>query len=239
MSYLNTRPMLYGMEQGLQHHPHRLQLDYPSNLVNDLNDGRIDIGLVPVAGLLGLKEYAVISDYCIGTEGEVASVCLFSRVPLHEVKAVRLDYQSRTSVMLCKLILRDHFKLNCTFMASTTDEELLSVAGTEAALLIGDRALMARSQFPYVTDLGTAWVQMTGLPFVFAVWVTTQTLSDSFLVDFNKAVAEGVEHLDAVIQDIHFQAYDLNRYFKENISYRLDQGKRKAIDLFLTRASSI
>ena len=97
MSYLNTRPMLYGMEEGLRNHPHRVQLDYPSNLVKALQAGQIDLGLVPVAALLALDNYSLVSDFCIGTEGEVASVCLFSQVPLAEITSIRLDYQSRTS----------------------------------------------------------------------------------------------------------------------------------------------
>lgn len=239
MSYLNTRPMLYGMEGGLRNHPHRVQLDYPSNLVKALQAGQIDLGLVPVAALLALDDYSLVSDFCIGTEGEVASVCLFSHVPLAEITSIRLDYQSRTSVLLCKIILRDLYKQEVEYFASQNDADLLSVSGNQAALLIGDRALLARKQFAYVTDLGSAWRQLTQLPFVFAVWVSKLKLDPKFLDDFNRALSKGVKDLDAVIDELSFQEYDLSRYFKQNISYTLDDAKRRGIEEFLRRAKTL
>ncbi|HNK30623.1 MAG TPA: hypothetical protein PKG65_16940, partial [Ferruginibacter sp.] len=100
VSYLNTKPLIYGFEQGLMKDEVELLIDYPSKIASLLQTNQVDIGLVPVAIIPTLEEHHIISDYCIGCDGEVASVCLFSEVPLAEVSTILLDYQSRTSVAL-------------------------------------------------------------------------------------------------------------------------------------------
>ncbi|NBO50338.1 MAG: hypothetical protein EBU80_11610, partial [Chitinophagia bacterium] len=93
VSYLNTKPFIYGLENGPIKEEIDLVVDYPARLVTMLKNGQIDIGLVPVGALPGLGEYHIVSDYCIGTEGEVASVAVFSEVPMEEIENVYLDYQ--------------------------------------------------------------------------------------------------------------------------------------------------
>ena len=93
--------------------------DYPSRLADMLLNAEIDIGLVPVAVLPKLKEYHIISDFCIGTEGEIASVALFSEVPMQEVKKVLLDYQSQTSVALLKYLMKEYWGINPQIIETT------------------------------------------------------------------------------------------------------------------------
>jgi chorismate dehydratase len=102
VSYLNTRPLIYGLKLPPIADEIELIEDTPSRLAELLVNNAIDIGLVPVAVIPQLKEYFISSDYCIGTETEVASVCLFSEVPLNEITKVYLDYQSLSSVALLK-----------------------------------------------------------------------------------------------------------------------------------------
>ena len=110
VSYLNTRPLLLGMEQS----PFKERIDlvksYPAQIAQDLLDDTIDIGLVPVAIMPLLKNPQIVSKYVIGTEGEVASVALFSQVPMDQIEKVYLDYQSRTSGALAKILLKQHTK---------------------------------------------------------------------------------------------------------------------------------
>ena len=113
---MNTKPFIYGLENGPIKDQIELTLDYPANLVKLLKEDKIDIGLVPVGALPGLGEYHIVSDYCIGTEGEVASVAVFSEVPMEEIEEVYLDYQSRTSVLLCKLLFEKHWKKSVKFI---------------------------------------------------------------------------------------------------------------------------
>jgi chorismate dehydratase len=119
VSYLNTRPLVYGLENGCMQDEIQLTYDYPSKIAALLMNDDIDVGLVPVAIIPKLKEAHIITDFCIGAENEVASVCLFSEVELHEAKKILLDYQSRTSSALTRLLIRDYWKLDPEFLPTT------------------------------------------------------------------------------------------------------------------------
>jgi len=209
-----------------------LLFDYPANIAQKLLHHKIDIGLVPVAVLPSLKEYHIISDFCIGTTGTVASVCLFSDVPMAEIKEVLLDYQSRTSVALLKILLKDHWKLNPLLTAAENNFRE-QIGGFTAGLVIGDRAFEQRLKSKYIYDLGEAWVAMTGEPFVFAAWVSNRQLDNAFIEKFNAATGAGFEHLDIIVARNPYKPFDLMAYYKENISYQLDDAKRKALQHFL------
>jgi chorismate dehydratase len=104
VSYLNTRPLLLGIEQESFLKSIDLVKSYPAKIAQDLLEGQIDIGLVPVAILPQLSDPHIVSNYVIGANGAVASVALFSEVPIDEIKSIYLDYQSRTSVQLLKIL---------------------------------------------------------------------------------------------------------------------------------------
>lgn len=232
VSYLNTKPLIYGLEQGLMQDQVDLVLDYPSKIAQHLIDDTIDIGLVPIAIIPELKEYHIDSDFCIGSKGKVASVCLFSDVPLSEIEEILLDYQSRTSIALTRVIADKHWKINPRFTAA--GENFISeISGSRAGVIIGDRALQNLDRFKYVYDLGEAWLQFSGLPFVFATWVSNKKFDDDFVRNFNDANTLGFNHLEEIISGITFPEYDLRRYFTENLSYELDAEKKKALALFL------
>jgi len=206
--------------------------DYPARIAGKLLDESIDVGLVPVAVIPRLKESHIITDYCIGCNGPVASVCLFSEVPLEEVKEVLLDYQSRTSVALARLLLREYWKQDPKLI-DTRSEYQSKIKGTTAGLLIGDRALAQRKTSPYIYDLGGAWKTMTGQPFVFAAWIANKQLPTDFVKQFNEANAIGLKHIDEVITANSNGVYDLNIYYKKNISYELTKEKLAGMNKFI------
>lgn len=210
-----------------------LLIDYPSNIASLLQTNRIDIGLVPVAIIPTLAEHHIISDYCIGCDGEVASVCLFSEVPLAEVSTILLDYQSRTSVALLRILLKEHWRINPRLQPAEASYEQ-GIGGSTAGLVIGDRALVQRSKSKYIYDLGTAWKEMTGLPFVFAAWVSNKRLVPQFINAFNDTVSEGTKHIDDILQVVHLPEYDLRQYYYSNIDFRFDDPKKRALGLFLS-----
>lgn len=210
--------------------------DYPSRIAAMLLQDEIDVGLVPVAILPKLAHYEIISDYCISADDEVASVCLFSEVPVHEIKKVLLDYQSRTSVALAKILLRDYWKIAVEFEEATADFRA-HIQGTTAAIVIGDRAFEQRRQSTYIYDLAAAWKAFTGLPFVFAAWVANKPLPQSFVVQFNAANKFGVDNIDAVLEETNYVLYDLEKYFTRNINYYLTSDKRKGLQKFLSLIS--
>lgn len=233
VSYLNTKPLIYGFQQGLMKTEVELLIDYPSKIASWLQHGQIDIGLVPIAIIPTLKEYYLVSDYGIGCDGEVASVCLFSEVPLAEIKTILLDYQSRTSVALLKVLLREYWGISPVLIAATENYEQ-QITGTTAGLVIGDRALEQRDQSKYTYDLGLAWKEMTGLPFVFAAWISNRPIDEDFVSRFEKAVYTGFNHLPEIARS-HNSSFDLLNYYTNCISYRLDDQKKKGLDLFLKK----
>jgi chorismate dehydratase len=233
VSYLNTKPLLYGLRHSPVWDRIRLTVDYPARLAAQMQDGLIDMALLPVAAIPSIPGARIVSDYGIAADGNVASVAIFSQVPLAQVRQVYLDYQSRTSVRLARLLLENHWKQDVQYLEA--DENYIGkINGTTAGVIIGDRALQHLRDFPYIYDLSLGWKEFTGLDFIFAAWVSNKELSDSFIADFNAANAAGIGHLDEVIAENPFPAYDLKTYYTDNIKFRLDDHKRAGLNKFLS-----
>lgn len=238
VSYLNTRPLLYGLERSGLMDKIDLLKDYPSKVASMLLNDEIDIGLVPVAIIPLLTEPHIITDYCIGADGEVASVALFSEVPIEQVNTVLLDYQSKTSVNLVKILLKEYWKMN-PLLEDAKEDFRNDICGTTAGIVIGDRALEQRNISAYTYDLGTAWKALTGLPFVFAAWVSNKPLGEEFEDAFNRANGYGLSHIAEVVAENPYSGYDLTNYYTNDISYLLDDAKRKGLALFLEKLKSL
>ena len=232
VSYLNTKPLLYGIERSPVMQEMELLLDYPANLAKSLQDGTIDMALLPVAAMPFIEGARVVSDYGIGADGAVASVCIFSQVPMEEIEVVYLDYQSRSSVRLAQLLLEKHWKKTVLFQTAEADY-IRQLKGTHAGVIIGDRALEQRPHFKYIYDLAEGWKAYTGMPFIFAAWIANKDLPADFLAAFNAANAFGLQHIDEVVAENPYPYYDLKQYYTKNIQYYLDDEKKKAMELFL------
>jgi chorismate dehydratase len=224
VNYLNTKPLIYGFEKGMMKEQVDLIIDYPSKIAAALLDGSIDIGLVPVAILPKLKEYHFVSDYAIACDGTVASVCLFSDVPLEEIETVLLDYQSQTSVALLKILLKEYWKISPKLLQAAEGYEI-SIKGNTAGLV--------RLISMYSYDLGLAWKIHTGLPFVFAAWISSRPFDKTFVSDFNASNAFGINNIDLVIGENPFTLFDLLKYYSQNIKFRPDFNMGEVITLFL------
>ncbi len=232
VNYLNTKPLIFGIQRAPVVDQLLLIEDYPANIARMLMEGTIDVGLVPVAVIPHLKEHHIITDYCIGCEGPVASVAIFSEVPLEKVEKVLLDYQSRTSVALAKVLLRKFWKMEVELI-DTKDDYRSQIKGTTAGVVIGDRALEQRKVSPYIYDLGEAWIAMTGLPFVFAAWVSNKQLPADFIEAFDAANKLGLQHIETAVAENPYPLFDLRKYWTEHISYELTPNKRKGLEKFL------
>jgi chorismate dehydratase len=232
VSYLNTKPLLYGIKRSGLMDKISLIEDYPSHIATMLLNDEIDVGLVPVAIIPKLKEAHIVTNYCIGAIADVASVCLFSEVEIDKVEKVLLDYQSRTSVNLCKVLLKHYWHKEVEFIDATTDFRS-QIKGTTAGVVIGDRAFEQRKTNHYIYDLAGAWIDFTGLPFVFAAWVANKPLDENFIDAFNMANGYGLKHINEVVADNPYNLYDLTTYYTQNISYELDEAKRLGLEKFL------
>ncbi len=234
MSYLNTKPLIYGFEHGLMKEDIELSIDYPARIAKALLNDEIDVGLVPVAIIPLLKEHHIVSDYCIASDGEVSSVCLFSDVPLKQIEKVILDYQSRTSVALVQILIREFWKIDPEVIDGGTEFRSL-IKGTTAAVVIGDRALEQRANSKYIYDLGLAWKNYTGLPFVFAAWVSNKPVSAEFVDKFNQANSLGFENLQEIVEKYRLANIDLMEYYTKFIKFKLDNAMLESIPLFLSK----
>ena len=235
VSYLNTKPLLYGLLRSDLTEELEMDLAIPSECARRLLTGEADLALVPVAIIPELPEAHVISDYCIGTDGAVATVCIYGDVPLAEMTSIYLDHHSRTSVMLTKLLLQEYWQHEVKLLPAE-EGYINRIGGTVGGLVIGDRTIGLDQRFKYVYDLGTAWKAHTGLPFVFAAWVATKQPSRSFAKRFNAALAEGMAHLpelQLLLPSPH-PDFSLEEYFTQHIDYDFDAEKKLALERFLT-----
>jgi chorismate dehydratase len=233
VNYLNTKPLLYGLQHSPVASKIELLADYPSHLADMLTRNEIDLGLVPIASIPDLEEYHVIGNHCIGTEGEIASVALFSDLPLQKIEKVYLDYQSRTSAALLQYLLTEAWGIHPEIIHADNEEYRKLIKGTTAGLVIGDRAFEQRRISNYIYDLGSEWKAITGLPFVFAAWVSNKPLPASFIQEFDEANARGLDHIDEIVTTQNFTLFDLNKYYRLHLSYRMNDQKRKSMSLFL------
>jgi chorismate dehydratase len=233
VNYLNTRPLVYGLERPPVSEKIELIGDYPSRIAEMLKDNTIDVGLIPVAVIPELKEYYIVGNYCIGAEAEIASVALFSEVPMDEIKRVYLDYQSRTSVELLKFLMKEYWGINPEIIKAKNEDYRKEIKGDTAGLVIGDRALEQRKISTFIYDLGSEWRSITGLPFVFAAWVSTRPLPPDFIEMFDQANAEGLKHIDEIVEANPYSLYDLKKYYTLHLSYILDEKKKQGMERFL------
>jgi chorismate dehydratase len=234
VSYLNTKPLLYGIKNSEIIHQIDLIEDYPSKIADLLISNQIDLGLIPVASLKNLNNYFLVSDYCIGSNNEVSSVGIFSDVPLNEIETIYLDYQSRTSVMLTKILCAELWKILPEFK-TTTSEFSNIIENKNAGLVIGDRAFVQKQKSKYYFDLGLAWKELTGLPFVYATWVANKKLPDEFLLPFNNANALYKNYLDIITEKEEYSSINIKDYFENKISYEFTEEKKRALSLFLSK----
>ena len=239
VSYLNTIPFIHGLKQSELIKTIDLQLDYPSICADKLINGTVDLALVPVAVIPKLKEAYIISDYCIGANGAVDTVCLYSDVPIEEIESIALDYQSRTSVALLRVLLKEYWQLNPELKKANVGFEE-NIKGNHAALVIGDRAFALNTKHAYIYDLSAIWKEMTGLPFVFAAWVANKKLPQDFIISFNKALEKGLSNIDKALAlegDSYPNCKNPEDYLNNKISYSLDIEKQKGMELFLRKIS--
>jgi len=233
VNYLNTKPLIYGLERKPISEMIDLVGAYPSRLAQMLKNDEIDVGLIPVAAILELPTYYIIGNYCIGAEGEIASVGLFSEVPMKEIKKIYLDYQSRSSVELLKWLITESWGIHPEIVLAEDEDYRSEIKGTTAGLVIGDRALEQRKVSTFIYDLGSEWRSITGLPFVFAAWVSTKPLPEEFIKVFDDANSLGLLHIEDIVAAASYGLYDLNKYYKLHLSYQLDDRKRKGMEKFL------
>lgn len=168
VSYLNAKPLVSGLDE--RPDLFALRFDLPSQCAVHLHDGHVDLALVPAIEYQR-GDYEIVPGVAIGSNGPIASVALYSRVPVAKIEALALDTSSRTSVALTRILCAERWGIAPRFIPAAPDLTAMLMRA-DAALVIGDPALEidAASYGAHKVDLGTEWQSMTGLPFVYAFW---------------------------------------------------------------------
>jgi chorismate dehydratase len=229
VSYLNVRPLVEGLDRDPAV---SLRFDVPSVCAERLARGEIDLGMVPSITYADRPHDRVVPDVCIGSDGPVDSVALYSRRPLRDVRSIALDTSSRTSAALTRILCARRWHISPLFLPLGPDLDSM-LAAADAALLIGDPALFLdhRAAGATKTDLGEEWTAMTSLPFVWAFWSGPASGPegpiDAFVVRrLREARHAGEAALDAIADgycggDPARQSV-ARRYLREHMRYALD-----------------
>jgi chorismate dehydratase len=243
VDYLNVRPLV----DGLDRHPEQVSLrfDVPSVCAARLSAGDIDLGMVPSITLLERPGDRVVPGVCIGSDGPVASVALFTRRPIRDVRSIALDTSSRTSVALTRILCARRFEIAPDFVPHPPDLAAMLVRA-DAALLIGDPALFAgdAARGTEKIDLGAEWTAMTGLPFVWAFWAGRAGAADAAIVALLQDAAEqGMSRTDEVAAGYcadHPNRIALaQRYLRENLVFRLTGRALAGLQTYYQEAAAL
>jgi chorismate dehydratase len=232
VGYLNARPLVRGLD--VRADLFSIRFDVPSICAALLHAGEIDLGMIPsIEYHRGPEPYRIVPDLGIVSDGDVASVALFTRVPIEHIRTIALDTSSRTSAGLTHVLCREAWGIEPAFKPMPPDEAS-RVEDCDAALLIGDPALFLdhASAGLMKVDLGAEWARMTGLPFVWALWAgRADALGPEHVVALQQARDAGVAEAEA-IADAYCgpeRAAVCRAYLRDNIQYRL--GEREAAGL--------
>lgn len=240
--YLNSKPLVEGLPDLVPEA--ELLLDFPSRLADELAAGRLDVALIPSVEAFSDPDYEIASDACVAARGPVMSVKLYFRTPPGEVRTLALDEGSRTSAALSRIMLAERYGAEPRLVPFPIGAEMESTAA-EAVLMIGDRAMHAPAEpFHTVWDLGEEWRQWTGLPFVFAMWVTREGVE---LGDVETALASardlGVERIGEIsareAPALNLTPEVARKYLTHNLHFHLGSAERQGLKLFHRLASGL
>lgn len=237
VKYANTYPFIYGLTESGFDKKVVLETDHPADCASKLIDGKVDIGLVPVATLPLLTEYHIISDYCIGANGNVKTVMLLSNCQFEKIETIFLDYRSRSSVNLTKVLAKNCWNTEFRWVNTSKGFDFRNIGLNQAVVLIGDQCFEYEKSFRFKIDLAQEWKGFTGLPFVFACWTANKKIEQQFIDEFNQALSLGVNDIDSVVKKFGktgiIAGADLKEYLTKNIDFNFNDDKKKALKLFL------
>ena len=221
--YVNARPLVGQFRHLGDQSPVRVIYKFPSELPALIDAGEVQAALVSSFDALrspGRK----VGGGCVSTFGEAQSVRLFSRVPFDQIRSLALDKSSLTSIHLAQVVLAESYGLKPETRSLAPDLDSM-LSACDAAVIIGDKGMLARADGLHVLDLGSAWASLTSLPFVWAAWIGGEAFDEELAGLLEEANAWGQEHLDEVIEDtqreVHWPGDSCRRYLAEIMNYNL------------------
>lgn len=242
VSYLNTKPLVYGLDA--QRDQFDVRFDVPAKCAELLHGGKVDLGLIPAIEYLR-GDYAIVPDIAIASDGDVATVAVFTRKPMSEVQTLALDLSSRTSVALTRILCAKRWNITPKFTPAEPDLEAM-LQRADAALVIGDPAFEIDPVKHHVTkvDLGGEWKALTGLPFVYAMWVGRPgVISPARVRLLQEARDRGLANLPAIAKQAGGGNPELERralvYLRDNLKFGLGEREQAGLRRFHELAAEI
>ena len=248
VGYLNAKPLVYGLADDPTI---RLRFDVPSGLLAGLLDGSADVALLPTIDYQKLDGGRLLMADTdggrvgsgIGCDGPTLTVRLFGRRPLAEATSLACDVDSHTSVALARIVLAERYDVR--------PEPTPLLAGErrgdwpDTFLLIGDKVVASEppaDEFPHQVDLGGAWRDLTGLPFVFAAWTARAGVDVGDLpTRLERAKREGLARVGEIVgreaSQRRWPADVARRYLTEYLSFELRERQIEAIRTFHRKAA--
>ncbi len=238
VSYINTIPFIEGIRASKALIDKvELLIDYPSNCAELIKNKEVDGGLIPVGALSEIEGYQVFTNYCIGANGAVDTVALFSQKPINEIKTIYLDYQSRTSAKLVQILAKEFWKKEFNYLPTSKGFES-NIDDKSAILIIGDRVFEYEHLYKYKLDLAEEWKKQTQLPFTFAVWVANTKLK-AVEEELNKVFLESIRNIPNQYSNLLTISNEkFINYLTKKIDYTYDNDKKKAVQLFTSMLNS-
>jgi len=242
VSYLNTKPFLGGLYKEFTPMELSIKLLEPATCAQSFLNNQSDIALIPVGALLDLQQVAILPNYCIGANGKVDSVFIFSEVPIEQVDTLYLDKNSRTSNGLARILFKHYWKKNVTYLQE--NEHINHIRNQSAGVVIGDRAIALRNNFKYVYDLALEWREWADLPFVFAIWAYNPSKIDKNFINrlsiaFEKGLSDRTKIAAKWASSFEMTVASAFQYLTQSIDYQLDDIKLAAIEVYLKELAII
>ncbi|MBI5179456.1 MAG: menaquinone biosynthesis protein [Nitrospinae bacterium] len=236
--FLNSKPILYPLLQGVIPAPFDMVLDSPARLADRLKEGELDLAFIPAVEYARINRLRIVPGFSIAATGEVKTVLLYSRKNLEEIKTVAVDQRSRTSVSLLKVLMHGFYKQKVSFNISAGGDPL---AVADAALVIGDEAFKIHRKKFHVYDLSEEWFKFTGKPFVFSILCAAPGVEADVAVEaLRRARGAGRILLDDIVASgaelagiSQAQCHD---YLRNRIQYDLTPAHVEGLKLFLELA---
>ena len=237
--YLNARPLVFSLADIAPQI--ELVFDLPSRLADALAEGRLDVAMIPSIEYTHCPGYSIISDACIACEGAVRSVKLYSRVPVERLRTLALDEGSRTSAALVCILLKERFGVwpeTCPLPIGASADD----TPADAVLVIGDRGMLpGNGRFEFTWDLGQEWLQWTGLPFVFAMWIARPGVDLSGIAGLLAAARDdGITRFEEIARQsataIGISEADCLAYLRDHLQFHLGPRERQGLERFYTLA---
>jgi chorismate dehydratase len=242
VSYLNTRPLVHGLDQ--QSERFSLRFDVPARCAALLHANEVDLGLIPSIEYIG-HDYRIVPGLSISSDGPVESVAIFSKVPAESVRSIALDTSSRASQALLRVLCARWFEIDPRFVSMEPDLQLM-LGVCDAALVIGDHALFTDYQRLGLekTDLGEEWIGMTGLPFVYAFWAGRPGIvAGGDVVALQQARDDGLIAIPEIARQSYpddvRKAATADRYLRHHVKYDLGERELQGLMRFYELAAEI